>query len=169
MDEEIKDESESLNDDEGFQEEKSEAEIRAEKAEKKAQDQELRAKKAEQELKALKDKPQEKETPKNDYSLNDIRALNDVHDDDVSEITDFAKYKGISIAEAKKHPTISVYLKNRAEERKTAEATNTGGGRKGTSRTTDDDLLEKVNKGEELSDDEMTRAAKARIAQKKKK
>src|SRR4030067_1131281 len=45
-------------------------------------------------------------TPKNNYSLQDIRALQDVHDDDVEEIVDFAKYKKISIAEAKINPVI---------------------------------------------------------------
>ena len=62
------------------------------KAKELAKNQKIRAEKAEQELKALKKAP-EKETPKNDMSLKDIRALSDVHDDDVDSVVDWAKFR----------------------------------------------------------------------------
>lgn len=77
-------------------------------------------------------------------SLKDIRALNDVHDDDVDDITDYAKYKGISIAEAKGTPAMKNLLSAKAEERKTAEASNTGGGKRGSSNASGKALLKKL-------------------------
>lgn len=90
---------------------------KAKKAEEIAKNQEIRAKKAE----AAAKKPQEKETPKNDLSLKDIRALQDVHDDDVDDVVEYAKFKGVTIAEAKNSSVIQSLLKTRLEERKTAE------------------------------------------------
>ncbi len=125
------------------------------KAEELAKNQKIRAEKAEAEAKKLKVvQPQEKETPKNDLSLKDIRALQDVHDDDVDEVIEFAKFKGISIAEAKKLPAIQSLLSTKEEFRKTAQAANTGGGRKGTSKVTGEDLLEKFNQGQVPEKDE---------------
>jgi hypothetical protein len=109
-----------------------------------------RAKKAEL---ALKTKPAEKEEApktesKSEYSLQDIRALSDVHDEDVQEVVDFAKFKGISITEAKKNPTVQTILKQKTEERTTAEATNTAVSRKGASKVSSEDLLDKFNQGD---------------------
>jgi len=116
----------------------------------------VRAEKAEATAKAGEKTPknQEEKTSKNqgdseapitsNLSLKDIRALNDVHDDDVDSIMDLAKYKGIPVAEAKKDPYIQNYLKTREEERKTAEASNTGGSRKTSSKSSAKDLLRKV-------------------------
>ena len=98
------------------------------------------------------------------YSLKDIRALSDVHDEDVEEIADFAKHKKISIAEAKANPIMQIYLKNRTEERATAAATHTGTGRKGASGVSDNDLVEKAKRGEEV---DFEKLAQARINQKK--
>src|SRR3990167_6957742 len=67
----------------------------------------VRAEKAEALAKQLKIKPEEKpEAPKTPepLSLKDIRALQDVHDDDVDQVTEYAKFKNISVAEAKKLP-----------------------------------------------------------------
>lgn len=140
------------------------------KAEEIAKNQKIRAEKAEQELRALKktpmaEKPKEKETPKNEpeMSLKDIRALQDVHDDDVDEVIDFAKYKGVTIAEAKKSTVIQTLLRTKEEERKTAEATNVSGARRGSSKVTGEELLNRAAK-EDLTDEEMVLAARARIA-----
>lgn len=102
------------------------------------------------------------ETP--GMSLQDIRALNDVHDEDVEEVTDYAKRKGISIAEAKKSPIIQTYLKTRTEERKTAEVASTAATRRSSSGNSSDALIKKIDKQEEMSDDEMQSAAKAIVA-----
>lgn len=124
-------------------------------AEKEEQNKKLfeRAKQAEALAKQLK-KPEEKETPKNELNLKDIRALQDVHDDDVDQITDYAKFKGVSVAEAKKLPEMQALLRTREEERTTAQATNTGGGRKATSKDTHEAILERAEAGQLPEDDE---------------
>lgn len=102
----------------------------------------------------------ETEKPKSDsMSLKDIRALQDVDDEDVDEVIDFAKYKGISIADAKKSPVIQTLLKTKAEERKTAQATVVSTQRRSTKPTVD--LVEKIQKYELSSPEEMKEAAKA--------
>src|SRR3990167_8840786 len=61
----------------------------------------VRAEKAEALAKQLKIKPEDKpEAPTTpELSLKDIRALQDVHDDDVDELVEYAKFKGVSVAE----------------------------------------------------------------------
>jgi hypothetical protein len=130
--------------------------VRAEKSEKAA-----KAAQAPQEKKTLKNKGEE--TPKN-YSLQDIRALNDVHDDDVDTVTDWAKFKNISVAEAKKSSEMQTILRERKEERETAGAANTGGGKKrGTSKTSGKSLLKEFEKTGEVpeSDTELRELAEA--------
>ena len=129
--------------------------IRAEKAE--AESKELKAKadvepSKKPEEKETPTKPTETETPKN-YSLQDIRALNNVHDDDVERVEKFAKSEDVSIAEALKNDDLKAVIRNRDEQRKIAEAANTGGGKRQTSKTTGKELLKKFDKGEFPDDD----------------
>jgi hypothetical protein len=146
------------------------------KAKELAQNYKIRAEKAEAAAKSLKaQQPKETETPKKEevkdsYSLQDIRALSDVHDDDVQEVVDFAKFKGISIPEANKNPTVQVILKTKTEERKTAQATNVGGGGKKTSKSTGESLLEQALNSNEVPIDleDIDKLAAARIASKEK-
>ena len=139
------------------------------KAQELAKNYKVRAEKAERLLKQTKVvKPESSETPKHsDMSLKDIRALQDVPDEDVDEVIDFAKYKGVSVAEAKKSPVMQILLKTKKEERATAEATNTTPARRGSSKASDEDLLGKLSKGE-LPMEDIERAAKARIERMKK-
>ena len=127
------------------------------KAQELAKNYRIRAEKAETLAKQLK-KPEEKEAPKTsekpEYSLQDIRALQDVHDDDVDEVVEFAKFKGISITEAKKSLTVQNLLNAKKEERKTAEATNVGGSRKGSSKSTAEEIHEKAMSGQVPESDE---------------
>ena len=136
------------------------------KAKKDYENQKIRAEKAEQELKALKKAPVEKETPKNDMSLKDIRALSDVHDDDVDSVVDWAKFKGISVAEAKKSSEIQSLLRTREEERQTAQAANVGPAKRGSSKVSDEVLLERLSKGD-LPIEDIDKAAKARLERKR--
>jgi len=124
--------------------------IRAEQAEEKAKEK-YGKKPAEEELPK---KPLENETPKNDYSLQDIRALNDVHDEDVETVEKFAQLYEISISEAKKHTDVQAIIKNREELRATAKATTTKGGRHGVSKATGKELLRKFNKSGDVPDSE---------------
>lgn len=128
------------------------------KAQEIAKNQRIRAEKAEAELKKLK-KPEpakeEKETPKNDgMSLKDIRALQDVADEDVDEVLDFAKYKGISVAEAKASPVMQTLLKTKTEERATANASSTGNSKKGSKRNSGKELLNDFKQGKVPESDE---------------
>lgn len=100
-------------------------------------------------------------------SLKDIRALQDVHDDDVDEVTEFAKFKGISIAEAKKLPVIQNLLKDNAEKRASAQAANTGPSKRGTAKVSQEALLEKFYSNEDMTAEERERIVEARFAQKK--
>jgi len=120
------------------------------------QSQKIRAEKAEKANKPLETTPPKKEveneTPKNEYSLQDIRALNDVHDEDVETVEKFAKLYEISIPEAKKHADVQAVIKNREELRATAKATTTKGGRHGVNKATGKELLRKFNKSGNVPD-----------------
>lgn len=101
---------------------------------------------------------------KENYSLQDIRALSDVHDEDVNEVVEYAKFKGISVAEAKNSTIIKNLLKEKNELRATAAATATGKAPRGTGKTSGESLLEKAQKGElPESEEDMQRLAEARI------
>lgn len=90
------------------------------------------------------------------------RALNSLHEDDIEEVVAIAEAKKISLSEAIKSPYVKAYIQTRVEERKTAEATQTGSNRKSSSTATTGNLLKKAE-GYELSKDEMKEAAKAMI------
>ena len=145
--------------------------IRAEKAE--AESKEFKAKVEEATSKKAKEKETpikqvETETPKN-YSLQDIRALTDVHNDDVERVEKFARSEEISIAEALKTDDLKAVLESREGKRKTAEATSTGKGKRGTTKTTIKSITDKANKYEDLdSDEDYEKLAEARLKTKAK-
>ena len=149
MDEEIQDEGslnlEEQSEDLNLEEEESVDDLKArlKKAEEIEENQRIRAEKAE---KARKMAPKET-TKQNDMSLKDIRALQDVHDDDVDDILDYAKYKGVSPAEAKKMPAMQAILKAKDEERRVAMATNTNSGKRGTAQLSDERVLQDFRQG----------------------
>jgi len=91
------------------------------------------------------------------YSIKDIRALSDVHDDDVDVVVNWAKSNKISVAEAKKDKDLNVILKSHKEERESASASNTGGGKRGSSKVSGATLLSKAKEKNELpeSDEDM--------------
>lgn len=128
----------------------------------------IRAEKAEAEAKKPKEDDTSKKSDKSEYTLQDIRALSDVHDDDVQEVVDFAKFKGISITEAKKNTTVQTLLKIKAEERTTAQATNTAVSRKGASKVSGEDLLNKFKQGDiPEKDEDLAKVIEARWSPKK--
>lgn len=133
---------------------------KATKAEEVARNQKIRAEKAEAEAK----KPKKEDRKEDNLSIKDWKALQDVPEEDIDEVMDFAKYKGVSIAEAKANPVVQTILKTRLEERKTAQATATGASRKTTSGNSTSDLLRKIDAGT-LSDSEMPEARKLAFKQ----
>jgi len=124
--------------------------IRAEKAE--------RVNKPEKPVETITPKKEvETETPKNP-DLKEVvattKALHDVHEDDVDAIMEWAKFKGISIPEAKKEPHIQSLLKTNEEERKTANATSTGKGKRGVTKKSIKAITDKANEYKDLDTDE---------------
>lgn len=136
-----------------------------EKAKEIAENQRIRAEKAERELKALKKPVQaEKETPKNEgLSIRDVVALRDMHEEDALWLAEEAKLRGKTVSEMKADSYTQIILKAKADERKTAEATNTGSSRKSNSKTTSESLVRKAYE-DKLEPEEMPEASKSVIA-----
>ena len=150
--------------------EENEEDDRLTKAEELAKNQKIRAEKAEKELKKLKaNKPkEEKETPKNDeLTFADQRALlkADIHEDDLEEVIEYAKRKDLGIAEALKDNKLKAILSVNAEERKVANATNTGKARSGKGEVSGERLLEDFESKGNVpeSDADMDKLLKARL------
>lgn len=147
------------------------------KAEELAKNYKTRAEKAEAEAKKQKhaagDQPETptKEGNRDDLTSKDLFALMkaNVHEDDVDEIVEYARYKKISVAEALKAPVIATTLEKNEEARKVADATNTRSNRSTRKTTTDAELLNRAAKGEipEAGTDEAERLFWARRGVKK--
>ena len=127
-----------------------------------------RAKKAEEDLKKLREKAA---TEQNGLSQQDVLVLAkaDIHEDDLDEVIEFARFKKIPIKEALKNPTVKGILATKAEERKTAEVTLTRGGQRAASKVSGEDLLAKAERTGELPESEADLQAlfKARQARRK--
>ena len=147
-------------------EENSETNEELEKANKIADNQRIRAEKAERELKQVKSQVLPEKTPQ-PMSLQDIRALQDIHDEQVESIVDYAKFKGVSILEAKKTPEMQALIKSGEEARAAAAAINVDKTGRGSTAPTDEDILALDAKGE-LSEEDIPKAAAARLRQKQK-
>ena len=107
---------------------------------------------------------------KEGLSQSDLIALikADVAEEDISEVTDYAKLKNISIAEALKNSTVKRILADKIEERKSAEASHTGNARRSTQIPTAEQVLTKARTGELPDDDDGIAAlTEARLAEKK--
>ena len=129
-----------------------------------------RAKKAEAELKtktAPKETPKEQPKEQKDIASKDIIALitaNVTQEEDIEEVTEYAKFKGISVAEALKSPIVKNVLKEKEDNRKASETMNVGT-KRGTSKTSPSDYLEKAKEGKFIEDTDAL--AKARADKKK--
>ena len=144
------------------------------KANEYAQNQKIRAEKAEQALKALKTTPPETVTPKKSkYSLeeiDEISTLTSIPREDRAEVLEYADRKGIKTSEALNTPFIKTFLREQEEQRKTALASNTGTVKRGSSKSTDEAILEKFAAGNLPDNDaDMAKLAEARMNQKLKK
>lgn len=99
-------------------------------------------------------------------STRDMMALlnANVPEEDMDEVIDYASYKKISIAEALKSDVVKNTLSINAETRKSAEASNTGAGKPGSSKLSEESLINKARKGEmPQSDGDISRLASAMI------
>lgn len=99
-------------------------------------------------------KPKAKTEPQTELSYKDNIALINakVHEDDIDEVIEYAKFKGISVSEALKSSVIKTSLAERSEQRNTAEVTNTSKTRGTSSRTSAEALISKAEKTGELPD-----------------
>lgn len=120
-----------------------------------AENYKVRAEKAESKLKAVpKEKKGEELLNVEKLPLKDIRALNDVHDDQIEWLINYAKFNKLSILDAKKRKDVKVYLETMAEERRTAEATNTKTNTRGWNKTTGEILLASAMNNNEVPEEE---------------
>lgn len=87
--------------------------------------------------------------------------------DDIPEVLDYAKYKGIPVAEALKSSVIQTTIRERAEERRSAEIANTGKTKSSKAQISDDALLEMAEKGTLPEDVDFDKLVRARIAKAK--
>jgi hypothetical protein len=118
------------------------------KAEELANNYKIRAEKAE-------NKSAKTETPKVapkkslDLSPAEIIAFSkaNIEAEDVEDVLEYARFKGIPVMEALKSNVMKATLSEKNELRKSAEATNTGSTRRGTSVISDAQLLENAKKG----------------------
>ena len=91
-----------------------------------------------------------------DLNSKDLIALMNakVAEDDIDEVVEYAKFKNISVAEALKTSVVKTSLREKAEQRRTAEATNTGPTRSGTAKVSEEVLLEKARKSGEIPEND---------------
>ncbi len=139
--------------------------LKLSEAEKSYNNQKIRAEKAEAEAKKPKTETQTPKTEDKDLSGTDLYALMEakVQKVDLPLVKTTAKALGLPIDEALNHPVLKTILKNAEEERRTAEAVNTGSSRKANTKVSGD-LVKKAEKGE-LADEEMAEASKTVLAQ----
>lgn len=132
------------------------------KAEQLALNQKIRAEKAEKLVKST----QRVETP--NLSTKDAIALMEhkiKEEEDIEEVENWAKFKGISIAQALKSDELKAVLNIKAEKRGSARATNTGSARHSPSNLTEAQLMQKAIRTREIpeSSEDMDKLVKAVI------
>jgi len=114
------------------------------KADEIATNQKIRAEKAEQEAKKAKEAG-----AKEELSSADTIALirGNISDEDIETVKKFAKNEGISITEAIKNDELKAVLKVREEKRNVADATNITTTKRGSTKVSDETILDDANKG----------------------
>jgi hypothetical protein len=146
--------------------EETEDEERDWKAE--AEREKARADKAEATIVKAKAKPKVA-TQTDGLTTSDILALAkaDIADEDIDEVLEWAKFKKISISDALKSSSIKATLTEKAEERKSAQAVHTTGGRRAGGTVSDERLLSDASKGiMPDSEEDIARIARLRFLKK---
>lgn len=89
------------------------------------------------------------EASNSDLSQKELYTLmrNNVHEEDVDEVVEYAKLKNIGVDDALQSSVIKAILIDKEETRKTAEVSNTGNTRKGSTSKDADSLVGKARKG----------------------
>ncbi len=134
------------------------------------ENQKIRAEKVEKELKGFKSKEEVKEEVKTEgLSQRDFLTIAkaDVHEDDLDDVLDYAKFKKIDVKEALASGVIKSLLAERKETRRTAEATSTGSKRSGVKGKDGTELLRDAESGQlPESDDDIEALVEARFQSK---
>lgn len=88
--------------------------------------------------------------PSQELTFKDQLALSNaqIHEDDLDEVVEYAKFKKISVSEALKSNVIKASIEEKSQLRKSAEATNTKPVRRGAVAPTAADVLSKAMKGD---------------------
>ena len=89
-------------------------------------------------------------TPKDVYALMNAK----VAEEDIEQVHEYAQFKKISVAEALKSTVVKSMLDESSEQRRTANATQTRGGARGTSQVSGADVLAQAEKTGQLPDSE---------------
>ena len=132
------------------------------KAKELAENYKIRAEKAEKAAKGGGEPPKEPQGLSNKDVLYLAKA--DIHEDDLDEVLDWAKFKGVDVREA--HKQMKPRLDLKTEERKSAQVTQIKGAR-GATAPTAEDLISKASKGQLPETDEDIQAlADAEMARK---
>lgn len=99
--------------------------------------------------KAEKKKPTETQKESTSSSTEDIFALMkaNISEEDISDVKEYAQFKGISIAEALKTSAVRSILAEKEEQRTVAQATNTGSSKRSSGKLSDDALIANAQKG----------------------
>lgn len=96
-----------------------------------------------------KEEMQTKETNSGDLSQKDLIALmkSNINEDDIEEVVEYSKLKGISVTDALKSNLIKNLINEKEEQRRVANATNTGGSKKKQLEKDVNDLVSDSKKG----------------------
>lgn len=88
--------------------------------------------------------------------------------EDIETIVKYAKMEQVSISDALESDVVQTILKKRSEEKRTADATNTGSSRRGNTKQSGEALHDKANKTGELpdSDEDMAKLAESTLVPK---
>ena len=93
--------------------------------------------------------PVEKDNSQAGLSSDDVYAFvaGKVPQEDIPEVRDYSVMKGISIQEALQTNFVKTLLSDKAEQRNVANAANTGGGKRGSGKLSDEALISEAQKG----------------------
>lgn len=110
----------------------------------------IRAEKAEKKTPKKETKEDKWQDDSSTISQQDIITLSraEIDEDDIPEVLEYAKFKSISIKEALNSSILKATLKEKEEERKTAQAMNVKTQRPGQKGASDPEILKKLSDGE---------------------
>ncbi len=113
------------------------------------------------------------EVPKQEVSLSpkdSVMLAKSVDAEDIDEVLEFATYKKLSVTDALNSPTLKTILKERQEERQTAQATRINAPSRTSPRDNAESLLQAASQGQVPTEDSSIEAlAAARLESKRKK